>query len=142
MEEFGISRTVITEDVVPKCGPLGGIITGIEQTTADRIILLPCDMPFVPASLLREAVSKASTTANGACVINQELACFPMCFNRSAQAAIREQHDSGDYSLQNLVKRLDLAPITSTNPEKELFNINTEDDLMTAMSLISESAKG
>ena len=59
---------MIAEDVVPKCGPLGGIITALEQTKAERIVFLPCDMPFIGAELIRDVISVARNTIHVRCV--------------------------------------------------------------------------
>ena len=136
VSELGIRNLVIAEDVVPKCGPLGGIITALEQTEAERIVLLPCDMPFVGTELIGDVISVARNTSHGACAWHDELACFPMCFNRAAESDIRAHYDSQQFSLQKLVKQLELTAVRSTVPEKELFNINTEEDLRLARILL------
>jgi len=133
--KLAIPCSVITEDVVPKCGPLGGIITGLAQNSAERVLLLPCDMPFVNLELIQFVVAAARDSIHGACVCHEDLACFPMVFNRAAKVTVQDQYDQNRYSLQKLVKRLKLSLVLSANPAQELFNINTEADLAKAERL-------
>src|SRR5436309_2246159 len=43
---------VIGRDLVPRCGPLGGIYSALETTQRDAILFLACDMPFVGTEIL------------------------------------------------------------------------------------------
>ncbi|MGB0580867.1 MAG: molybdenum cofactor guanylyltransferase [Limisphaerales bacterium] len=114
---------IIREDVVPRCGPIGGIITGFAQCEAERILFLPCDMPFVSSGLLQDLANEA-----GACADQDGLAGFPMVISRSAEPTIRELHARDEYSLQRLVRELDLKRVACADPGRELFNINTPED--------------
>ncbi len=129
---LGIPTTVIREDIVDRCGPLGGIITGFAQCEARQILFLPCDMPFVSTEILQAVIAGAGHNPHGACAADGDLAGFPITLNRAAEPAISEQHRRRQFSLQKLVKRLDLARVCSRDPKRELFNINTADDFQAA----------
>src|SRR5882672_1217416 len=43
---------VIRRDLVPRCGPLGGVYTALKTTQSDAVIFLACDMPFVEVEVL------------------------------------------------------------------------------------------
>src|SRR5687768_5753928 len=55
-QELDLPVRVIRHDRVPRCGPLGGILTGLESTRADAVLFLACDMPLVTAELLRKMI--------------------------------------------------------------------------------------
>jgi molybdopterin-guanine dinucleotide biosynthesis protein A len=38
------------DDLVPGCGPLGGLHTALSRARGDRVFLLACDMPYVTAA--------------------------------------------------------------------------------------------
>ena len=40
---------VVREDLVPGCGPLGGVHTALARTGHDLLFVLACDMPYVTA---------------------------------------------------------------------------------------------
>ena len=44
---LGLPVRVIRRDLVPRCGPLGGIFTALKTTSADGVLFLACDMPFI-----------------------------------------------------------------------------------------------
>ena len=48
---------VIRKDIVPRCGPLGGVFTGLKTSTHDTEVFLSCDMPFVTLGLLRKLMN-------------------------------------------------------------------------------------
>src|SRR2546430_17716334 len=56
---LGLPVRVIRRDLVPRCGPLGGIYTALKSTRADGVLFLACDMPFVRAALLKTQIGRA-----------------------------------------------------------------------------------
>ena len=48
---------IIRKDLVPRCGPLGGIYTALRTTRAQCVLFLSCDMPFVPRTLVERLLS-------------------------------------------------------------------------------------
>ena len=45
--QLGFRVRVVRKDLVPPCGPLGGIYTAMKRSRADALLFLSCDMPFV-----------------------------------------------------------------------------------------------
>ncbi len=43
----------VIADEMPGSGPLGGIYTALLHSPSDRTLIVACDMPFVPAALLK-----------------------------------------------------------------------------------------
>src|SRR5881394_2977065 len=58
-EAVGLDVRVIRKDLVPRCGPLGGIYTGLITSTHDAEVFLSCDMPFVTPDLIRKVARSA-----------------------------------------------------------------------------------
>jgi molybdopterin-guanine dinucleotide biosynthesis protein A len=48
------------QDEMGDVGPLGGILTGIQNASYELNLVLPCDTPFVNANLLQSMLSKES----------------------------------------------------------------------------------
>src|SRR6187399_1903646 len=72
----GFAVRVICRDVVPRCGPLGGIYTALKSTRADAVMFLACDMPFVTAELLL-AVHRRSGDGSKDLFVRSETVGFP-----------------------------------------------------------------
>ena len=49
---------VIRRDLVPRCGPLGGVWTALGRSRAERLVFLSCDMPFVTPELIRAVAQR------------------------------------------------------------------------------------
>src|SRR5437867_5654697 len=49
--ELGLPLRVIRRDLIPRCGPLGGVYTALKTSKAEAELFLACDMPFVSAGL-------------------------------------------------------------------------------------------
>src|SRR5688572_20649222 len=58
--ELGWPVRVIRRDRVPRCGRLGGILTGLQSTSTDAVLFLACDMPLITAELLRKMIEASS----------------------------------------------------------------------------------
>src|SRR2546426_1395386 len=75
VEPTGWRVRVIRRDLVPRCGPLGGVHAALSTTKAAAEMFLACDMPFVTPALLtklarclnrsRRAVFPASSGKGG-----------------------------------------------------------------------------
>jgi molybdenum cofactor guanylyltransferase len=52
---------VVREDLVPGCGPLGGLHTALTRAQHDSVFVLACDMPFVTAPLVTHLVTLSAT---------------------------------------------------------------------------------
>src|SRR3989454_4591395 len=73
---LGLPVRVIRRDIVPRCGPLGGIYTALKTTRADGVLFLACDMPFVRAGLLKTLLSRTDKTKRACFASVQSVAGF------------------------------------------------------------------
>ena len=74
-------------------GPLGGVCTALRSTTAQYVVFLPVDTPFVPPSLVRYLVRHArfTTSAITLASFNGFPQTFPAVVSRSAHPALQEE---------------------------------------------------
>ncbi len=64
-------------DIVPGCGPLGGLHAALTSARGEAVFLLACDMPYVTAPL---AAYLCSLAAEAAIVVPQtERGYHPLC---------------------------------------------------------------
>lgn len=43
----------VCRDLIPDCGSLGGLYTGLHEATQERIFVVACDMPFLNQRMIR-----------------------------------------------------------------------------------------
>ena len=49
-------KVPVIRDLIPDCGSLGGLYTGLRQAKTQHIFLAACDMPFMDPDLIRYMV--------------------------------------------------------------------------------------
>ncbi len=121
-------------DLVGGMGPIGGLYSALEAASADRVLVIACDMPFLEAPLL-ERLAELAGSADAAWVRTPEGAePLVACYRREVRHRVREAIDAGRLKLANLSAVLDVAELAG--PElarfgdvgRLLMNVNTPDD--------------
>ena len=129
---WGAPLSVIREDSVASCGPLGGVLTGFDRFEEERMLFLSCDMPFVSVDLMRSLNERDGTVFVGW----KGRVGFPFIFSRKDLPIARRRFSSSEYSLQGLARECFAETVFSEDPEWELFNINTPEELEVARRMI------
>jgi len=128
---------VIRRDLVTRCGPLGGVYTGLQTASADRVLFLACDMPFVTVELVERLIelwpskTGALFTRSG---IGEEVG-FPFILRRSLLAKVERQLAERRYSLQELASRCRAKIFAPRLIGPFLFNVNTPSDWKAARKI-------
>jgi len=126
---------VIRKDIVPRCGPLGGIYTGLKTSKHEAELFLSCDMPFVSTPLLKRVAAYRCPVF----VECAERAGFPLMLLKGNSQAILKEIRAGRRSLQNLARRLGAKILTlPLEQARQLLNVNTQADWEEAMRRRSE----
>lgn len=120
---------VIRRDLVPRCGPLGGVFTALKTTKADAVLFLACDMPFVTPALLRKLVRTRSPRKPTVFCMQGGRAGFPFLLPREALPIVEAQAGNGALSLQTLARALHARTLRpSQRHAGQLLNINTPEE--------------
>ena len=120
---LGVPVRNIRSDIVPRCGPLGGIYTGLARCRTAQAIFLSCDMPRVDARLLR-LLLRAAGEAPAACFRRGgEIEPFPLLIRREMFDDVAGRIHRRELALH----RLPLRQIVLTRAEHRrwLLNVNT-----------------
>jgi len=120
---------IIRKDLVPRCGPLGGISSALKTTGAEAVLIVPCDTPFLSAALLRRFLVKFDGQHPLFGVV-QEKTGFPILLPRSALPVVTEQIKAREFALHNLARAIRARLVRV--PAGQLFNVNTPADLAEA----------
>jgi molybdopterin-guanine dinucleotide biosynthesis protein A len=131
----GMKVRVIRKDIIPRCGPLGGVLTGLTQSKAEMLLFLPCDMPFVSTELLRHIICiSVSEIGNrgrlGVFTATKGGAGFPFCLSRESLETAKAQVVRGEYSLQSFAISIKASQLKL--PKRflpEIRNFNTPKDI-------------
>ena len=126
---LGLPVRVIRKDLLPRCGPLGGIYTGLKRSKAPAVLFLPCDSPFLSARVLRRFIGRfdGSRPLFGQ---TRGKPGFPILLPRSVLPLVHEQVRAGKFALHDLARATKARFVRVT--AHQAFNINTPEDLAEA----------
>jgi molybdopterin-guanine dinucleotide biosynthesis protein A len=122
-------------------GPLGGLAAGLRFARAagrDAVLVLPCDMPFLPADLAPRLVGGIGEAA--AAVASSGGHVHPVCALWRVEALDRlpEHLATGRRSLHGFAEAIGHVVIVWTDtPSDPFFNVNSEPDLQRAEQILA-----
>ena len=134
-------RAPIVKDVIPRQGPMIGIVSALLYARTPYVFVLACDMPF----LRKDAIEYVLTAARGEDIVipKTEKGFEPLhaLYNRSCISPLLSAIERGRMKIPDIFPLLSVKVVEG----KEVFasqglsiftNINTEEDLSRAQSLI------
>jgi len=130
---------VIRRDAVPRCGPLGGIITAFRRTRADTVLFLACDMPFVPVEMIQRILRASDGGIRAVFAIVDGRSGFPFLIPRSTLALVEDQRARGEFSLQRLAGKLEAVALRVR--ASAVFNINTPEEMVLGARLAEKEIR-
>jgi len=135
--ELNFSIRVIRRDIVPRCGPLGGIYTGLTTSRAGAELVLACDMPLVGAPLLRRLIALFEKSGSATFVRLTRKPGFPCIIPARDAPLIAEQIARNRLSVRELATALKAVYLNVRRPDSDqLLNINTPEQLRAARELV------
>jgi len=133
----------VIRDLVPNCGNLGGLYTGLQQASTEHVFVVACDMPF----LTPEAVRYLIRLKNNADIVmaQRDNGLEPMhaLYGRRCLPVLEEMVRTRHLKIQDIVEHSSLnvrlikeAELSRIDPEGRSFlNVNTPSDLEAARRL-------
>ena len=129
---------VIRRDLVPRCGPLGGVWTAFRRSRAERLVFLSCDMPFVTPDLIRRI---AERKGRGVFAHTEEGAGFPFALDRACLPLLEQALAEKQFSLQALARHVRARELRLPSSRLgELQNLNTTEDFARAQASLCAKA--
>ena len=132
-------------DRFPDKGSLGGIATGLLAAQTEWSAFCACDMPFLNTNLYRYLASLRSGYDAVVPVVEGRPEPTHALYSRVCIGPIRERIDADDLKISSFfpdvrVKLIPEQEVRSTDPDLlSFFNINTQEDLDTALRLAKGS---
>lgn len=123
---------VVRRDRVPACGPMGGVLTALEQarSAADVVVFLSCDMPAVTPDLLTRITRAIGPRTRAVFAEFGGQIGFPFAVRTTALEAVRRLHAGGGRSLRRLAESLRARRLrVPLRDGTSLRNLNTPGDL-------------
>lgn len=120
-------------DIVPDCGPLGGICSALTVCKSDGLVVAACDMPLFSAALAHALADDAETASAIAC-IDRAGRFHPLCavYMRDCLPILSRMLSEKRLRMMEAFSAVGGKPfyLKETNiPDSALTNINTLDEL-------------
>ncbi|HJT19381.1 MAG TPA: molybdenum cofactor guanylyltransferase [Nitrospira sp.] len=140
---LGITAAVL-RDLVPDCGSLGGLYTGLKQSSTPYVFVVACDMPFLDPRVIRRFLYTKDEW--DVVMAKQQRQLHPMhaLYSRQCLPVIEEMIWTRDFKIQSMVAHPSLrvriveeADLRAIDPAGHgLMNVNTPADLESARELV------
>ena len=121
-------------DQEPSRGPLSGIAATLKHTTADHLLVLAIDMPFMTEKYLRRICEQARPGQGAVPTIDGRAEPLAAVYPREAKDDFDRALSGNDFSLQTLIRDLigdgKLRPVEVLVSDVPLFrNLNRPEDV-------------
>ena len=138
----------VVRDLVPDCGSLGGIYTGLIQATSPYIFTVACDMPFLNQAVITHFTNRRDTADIVMARLATRLHPMHALYGKGCLPAMEQMIVARQLKIQELVSHASLrvqyvteADLLSIDPSWRSFhNVNTPEDLEAACSLLARIA--
>ena len=127
------SGAIVVRDSQPDCGPLAGIVAGIEAADADLLFVVAVDLPLLHPDWIRSLIHRTRPGVGAVPLVEGRLEPLAAAYPRSALSSANGRLQSGRLSVQEWAREgLEagwLEPWTLTAGEAEiLLNWNRPKD--------------
>jgi molybdopterin-guanine dinucleotide biosynthesis protein A len=135
----------VMTDIYPGKGPLGGIYTGLKNSTSYCNLVVAADMPFLNCALMDYMLDLVDGVDLVAPRVSGQIEPLHAVYMRSCLSAIEKMIKEGVLGVHKLFSRVNVryveaAEIARFDPEqRSFFNINTDNDLQIAREIASRS---
>ena len=137
--------TRVVRDLVPDCGSLGGIYTGLTQATSPYIFAVACDMPFLNQAVITQFTNRRDTEDIVMARLATRLHPMHALYGKGCLPAMEQMIVARLLKIQELVSHASLrvqyvteADLLSIDPSwRSFYNVNTPEELEAACSLLA-----
>lgn len=126
---------IVTKDIIPNLGPLGGIYSGLTHSSSFYNFVVACDMPFINLSLIKYMCRNTGSYDVVVPKINHRYEPLFALYSKNCLPYIKELLDRQILQISRLFSKIKVRQISKkevlrfANPAKIFANINTPEDL-------------
>ena len=129
----GIGGVLAVQDLISGRGPLGGIYTGLKESSKEKVFFAGCDMPFLHVGLIDRILS-ATREGRFECIIPygpRGIEPLHGVYSKATLGVIENLLREEDFAIRRIFPRVSTKFIEAEPDELISFsNINTPEDLV------------
>jgi len=136
-EEYQGFDAIITTDIIPGKGSLGGLYTGLKISPSLYSFVVACDMPFLNKEVIEYLISQKGDFEVIVPEINSEFQPLHAIYSKECIKYIEELVQKNDLKIINFypkirVKKILKKELLKYDPElRSFYNVNYPEDLIT-----------
>jgi molybdopterin-guanine dinucleotide biosynthesis protein A len=143
---LGIDARVV-RDLVPECGSLGGLYSGLMQATTPWVFVVACDMPFLNQAVIAQFTSRRATADIVMAKLDARLHPMHALYGKQCLPVLGQMIQARQLKIQAMVSQSPLrvryvteADLLTIDPfGRSFYNVNTLADLEVARSLLARA---
>jgi len=143
----GYQRSRIVTDIYPGKGALGGIYTGLAESSSQYNLVVACDMPFLNQALLRYMMELSAGFDLVVPRLGKMVEPLHAVYARNCLAHIERLLKRGNLEVRALFDLVKVRYVESDEIDRfdpghlSFFNVNTEADLEKARQMVMRYVK-
>lgn len=124
-------RLPVITDQYENCGPMGGILSGMNALPGEALLVIACDLPMITSGAISKLLNSRAENCDATVYQLEDSDILETTFaiyEPSARSFLTESHRDGEYKLQKALQQMQLKVLQPD--DKSLFlNVNTQEDL-------------
>lgn len=137
----------VVRDLVPHCGSLGGLYTGLMQATTPWVFVVACDMPFLDQAVISQFTSRRSIADIVMAKLSARLHPMHALYGKQCLPIMEQMIRAQQLKIQEIVLATSVRVLylteadlfTTDSSERSFYNVNTPADLETARFLLGRA---
>jgi len=124
----------VIPDRFPGYGPLGGIVSALEQSPAEWNLFLSVDAPFVPVSCLKTLLLMAAGFSGVAVIARADDRMQPLCavYSRKALTILEQELAAGRWKVLSAIEAAGDVKVMDFEDARWFANLNTPEEFAEA----------
>ncbi|TKS64651.1 MAG: molybdenum cofactor guanylyltransferase [Nitrospira sp.] len=135
----------VVRDLLPDCGSLGGLHSGLTEATTPYIFVVACDMPFLDPAVIAQFTSRRATADIVMAKLAGRLHPMHALYGKRCLPVVEQMIRARQLKIQDMVSHASLrvhyvteVDLLTIDPSGRSFhNVNTPADLAVARSLLA-----
>lgn len=119
----------VFEDVIKNSGPLAGILTGLQNTSTAKNLVLSCDVPNVNKELLQLLISEAKNV--DVVIPEKENRTHQLIgiYDKSCTSIFKSELENDQRKIKLAIEKMNYKVVDANHIDTQIFhNINTKED--------------
>jgi molybdopterin-guanine dinucleotide biosynthesis protein A len=125
----GLPVRVIRRDLIPRCGPLGGVFTALATSHFEATLFIACDMPFLESLFIARMIARFASAKGGRRPFfsrSEGKIGFPFILRKTDLPVVQAQINKGELSVVALCRAVQARIfVPSARQAANLMNVNT-----------------